>query len=74
VRRAKSAALVLGAAALVGFGVFLLLVPTSGAAEFCYSLLAFRVPCEGGVAMTAGVIAAALVVLSLWVMSRRRTA
>jgi hypothetical protein len=57
-------------ALLAGFAAFVLFVPTSGAAEFCYSLLAFRVPCEGEFAMGAGVVTAAVVGVGLWLASR----
>jgi hypothetical protein len=62
-----------GAALLVGFLVFVILVPTSGAGSRCFSLLAFQVPCEGGVAAAAGVTTAAVIGLGLWLTGRRRS-
>jgi hypothetical protein len=61
-----------GVALLVGFVVFVVLVPTSGAGSRCFSLLAFEVPCEGGVAAAAGATAAAVVGVALWLRGRRR--
>lgn len=61
-----------GLALLVGFIVFVVLVPTSGAGSRCYSLLAFEVPCEGAVAAAAGATSAAVVGVALWLTGRRR--
>ena len=61
-----------GAALLVGFVVFVVLVPTSGAGSRCFSLLAFQVPCEGAVAAAAGATTAALLGVGLWLTGRRR--
>jgi hypothetical protein len=61
-----------GAAVLVGLVVFVILVPTSGAADMCFSLLpGLRVPCDGALAATAGVISAAIAGIGLWRMRRR---
>jgi hypothetical protein len=62
----------LGFALLVGFVVFVILVPTSGAGSRCFSLLAFDVPCDGRLAFAAGAAGAAVVSLALWLMRRRR--
>lgn len=69
-----SAWIMLGVAILAGLAVFVLLVPTSGAADRCYSLLAFQVPCEGQVALAMAAATAALTGLALWLRGRRRTA
>ncbi len=61
-----------GVALLVGFVVFVVLVPTSGAGSRCYSLLAFQVPCEGALAAAAGATTAALMGVALWLTGRRR--
>jgi hypothetical protein len=61
-----------GVALLVGFVVFVVLVPTSGAGSRCYSLLAFQVPCEGALAAAAGATTAALIGVGLWLTGRRR--
>ena len=57
-------------AVLTGLAVFfVILAPTSGAADHCYSLVAFMgvsVPCEGGVAIAGGVAAGGLVALAAW--------
>ena len=62
-----------GAALIVGFVVYAVLVPTSGAGSRCFSLLAFQVPCEGAVAAVAGPTTAAVVGVGLWLTGRRRT-
>ena len=62
----------LGAALLIGFVVFVVLVPTSGAGSRCFSLLAFQVPCEGAVAAAAGATTAAVIGVGLWLTGRRR--
>jgi hypothetical protein len=61
----------LGVALLTGFGMFLILVPTSGAREWCFSLLAFRVACQGELAMAAGALTAGLVGLATWLTTLR---
>lgn len=61
-----------GLALLVGFVVFVVLVPTSGAGSRCYSLLAFEVPCEGALAAGAGAVSAVVVGLALWLTRRGR--
>jgi hypothetical protein len=67
-----STLLTLAVAFVVGFAVFVVLVPTSGADELCYSLLAFRVPCEAGVAIAAGVVVGGLVGTALVLRGLRR--
>lgn len=67
-----SALLPLAVAFVAGFAVFVILVPTSGAGQLCYSLLAFRVPCEGGAAIAAGTVAGGLVGLALVLRRLRR--
>ncbi|MGH2456625.1 MAG: hypothetical protein ACRDHD_10270 [Candidatus Limnocylindria bacterium] len=62
----------LGLALLVGLVVFVVLVPTSGAGNRCYSLLAFEVGCEGAVAAAAGATSAAVVGVALWLAGRLR--
>ena len=61
-----------GFALLVGFVVFVVLAPTSGAGSQCYSLLAFQVPCEGALAAAAGVMTSAVIGVALWLRGRRR--
>lgn len=53
-------------ALLAGIVMFVVLVPTSGAGPFCYSLLAIRVPCEGELAFAAGAVTAGVIGLALW--------
>lgn len=62
-----------GSALLVGFLVFVVLVPTSGAGDRCFSLLAFQVPCEGAVAVAAGATTAAVIGVGLWLTGRQRS-
>jgi len=59
-----------GLSLLVGAIVFFILVPTSGADARCFSLLAFQVPCEGMVAAGAGVTAAVMTAVALWLGRR----
>lgn len=59
-------------ALLAGIVVFVVLVPTSGAGPFCYSVLSFRVPCEGEPAIAAGAVTTGFVGLALWLKDRRR--
>lgn len=61
-----------GVAVLVGFVIFVVLVPTSGAGSRCYSLLAFEVPCQGAIAAGAGAASAAVVGAVLRLVGRRR--
>jgi len=70
--QAMATMLRLGFALLAGFVVFTILVPTSGAGTRCYSLLAFEVPCEGGLAVAAGTASAAVVGVALWLTGRAR--
>jgi len=54
-------------AVLAGFVAFVILVPTSGAEPpLCYSMLAFQVPCDGQVAIVAGVVTGASVGVAFW--------
>ena len=62
----------IGLALLVGVVVFMVLVPTSGAGNQCYSVVTFAVPCEGAIAVTAGAVSSAVTALALWAVSRRR--
>ncbi|HET6381669.1 MAG TPA: hypothetical protein VFH63_11650 [candidate division Zixibacteria bacterium] len=63
----------LGAAVLIGAAVSALLVPTSGAGERCFSLLAFQVPCEGWIAALAGIGTAVVLGVALLVAGRQAT-
>jgi hypothetical protein len=51
----------LGMALLAGFGMAVVLAPTSGAREWCFSLLSFRVACDGTRAIIAGALTTGLV-------------
>jgi hypothetical protein len=61
-----------GVAFLVGFASFVILVPTSGAGDRCFSLLTFQVPCESELALAAAAASAAVVGVVLWLVSRQR--
>jgi hypothetical protein len=62
-------------AILVGFAVFFILAPTSGAGARCFSsLFEFEVPCSGELAIAAGAAAALVVGIVFWRISRRRMA
>jgi hypothetical protein len=69
-----STAVKVAVAVLAGFAAFVLFVPTSGADEFCFSLLAFRVPCEGEFAMAAGALTTLVVGVMIWLPGRPRRA
>jgi hypothetical protein len=72
-KQVTSTVVKLGVALLGGFVVFVLLVPTSGAEPpLCYSLLAYRVPCEGGTAIAGGAATAVLGGLALLLINIRR--
>jgi len=59
-------------ALVAGFGVFMLLVPTSGAEPpLCFATLGYQVPCGGDVAKAAGAGTAVVVALALWLRGRR---
>jgi hypothetical protein len=63
----------IGLALLGGFAVFAILAPTSGAGARCYSFLfGIEVPCEGGLAIAAGAVSAAVLGVALWRASRPR--
>ena len=64
----------LALALLVGFAVFYVLAPLSGAGSRCYSWWGFEVPC--GIEMAVGIGAAAAVLISvglLWAQRRPMT-
>jgi hypothetical protein len=63
-----------GLALFIGFVVFVVLVPTSGAGSRCYSILALSVPCDGALAGVAATISVAIVGLALWLWSRTHPA
>ena len=65
-------ALRIGAALLVGFAVFFVLAPTSGSGIGCSSLLFREVPCGGAMAAAAGLAAALIVGVGIWLLSRGR--
>lgn len=73
-RREPPATARIGVAAFaLALVVFVVLVPTSGAADRCYSLIALAVPCEGPVAAAAAATSATVVGAMLWLTGRRVT-
>jgi hypothetical protein len=61
-------------ALLAGLAVLVLLFPASGVMPQppqCFSVFGYSVPCESGAAIAAGVAAAGVVGLLLWIAGRR---
>lgn len=74
-KRPTSTVVMVALALLAGIVVFGLLTPVHGADTIplqCFSVVGYQVPCDNGVALTAGATTAAIVGLALWLKDRRR--